>query len=140
MFIIHYTIYDIQYLYSKLGTQHFFSFSTMTMRQCVRPRCLNGVATPKNIKTPVSKWISHNGYSHNAISDNFLVWKHVHIVATELSRAQLWQEVRERSNFSLKPCSFSIQNIHSYFNQMLKRYKGMRKRKTIVNAPFPKQI
>ena len=37
----------------------------------------------------MSEWGSHNKYSKMAITNNFVTLKHGHIVATELSRAQL---------------------------------------------------
>ena len=37
----------------------------------------------------MSEWGSHNNYSKMAITNNFVALKHSHIVATELSRAQL---------------------------------------------------
>ena len=53
----------------------------------------------------MSRWGSHNKYSKMAISNNFVPWKHGHIVAIELSRAQLWlvERVEERSNVVIIP-------------------------------------
>ena len=38
----------------------------------------------------MSRWGSHNKYSKTAITNNFVAWLHGYIVATELSRAQLY--------------------------------------------------
>ena len=38
----------------------------------------------------MSRWGSHNKFSKMPIINIFVPWKHGHIVATELSRAQLW--------------------------------------------------
>ena len=38
----------------------------------------------------MSRWESHNKNSKMTNTNNFVPWKHGHIVATELSRAQLW--------------------------------------------------
>ena len=35
----------------------------------------------------------HNEYSKNGKSNNFEAWKHGHVVAAVLSRAQLWYKV-----------------------------------------------
>ena len=37
----------------------------------------------------MSIWSSHNKFSNNAINKNFIAERHGHVVATELSRAQL---------------------------------------------------
>ena len=36
-----------------------------------------------------SKWSSHNEYRNNALTNNFVAWKHCHVVAAVMSRAQI---------------------------------------------------
>ena len=44
----------------------------------------------------VCKWSSHNEYSTNiAITNNFVAWKHGHVVAAVLPRAQLCNSSNE---------------------------------------------
>ena len=43
----------------------------------------------KNVKVSVTRWSSHNEYSNNAKTSNFVAWKHRHVVAAVLCRAQL---------------------------------------------------
>ena len=45
----------------------------------------------KHIKVSVSRGISHNEKSNNAITNNIVAWKHGHVVAAVLSRARLCQ-------------------------------------------------
>ena len=47
----------------------------------------------ENVKALVSKWSSHNKYSHNTIINIFCREKRGHVVAAVLSRAQLCQKL-----------------------------------------------
>ena len=62
------------------------SFATTTTRQNDR-----ALVTNKKFKGSLSKWSSHNEYSHNAIPKQQLFGprNRVHVVATVLSRVQL---------------------------------------------------
>ena len=70
----------------------FFSFATTTTRQ--RNRASGTRENSKYVKVSVSKWSSHNEYCNNAVTNNCVAWKHGHIVATVLLRAQLWEFIR----------------------------------------------
>ena len=47
----------------------------------------------------MSRWGSNNKYSKLTIANNFVPWKHGHIVVTELSRAQLCQQQYRAPSF-----------------------------------------
>ena len=58
-------------------------------------RLINGSETKKkycmkNVKVSVFKWSSNTDNNHNTIINFFLAWKHGHVVAAVLSRAQLY--------------------------------------------------
>ena len=67
-------------------SRQFVSCATATTRQHVR-----ALMTNKNSKHVIFLpwWSCHNGYSNNAITNNFEAGKHDHVVAAVWSRAQL---------------------------------------------------
>ena len=68
------------------GTRQCFSFATKATQQS--ENMIQKTTKTKHVKA-LSKWSCHVEYSHNAKNNNFLAWKHGHIVAAVLSRAQL---------------------------------------------------
>ena len=64
---------------AELGTRQLYSLATTTTRQRNRASVIR--KNTKNVKVVASKWISHNKDRQNSIINNFLAWKHGHVVA-----------------------------------------------------------
>ena len=79
--------------YSELGTRQCFSFATTTTRQS--NAALMTRKHTKKVKASVSKWSSNKEYRHNTIINNFVVWKHGHVVKAVLSHL-FWLQQHER--------------------------------------------
>ena len=95
--VVYNTVYSIVRLVDLLRHQMYtihswagnklFTFATTTTRQ--RNSASGTREKLKNVKVSVSKWSSHNENSNNAITNNCEAWKHGHVVAALLLRAQL---------------------------------------------------